>query len=103
MKPAVALLASACLALAGSVAVRAELLQPGNSRAQVNDAAVLHGLPQNLSDFGFFENQTEQQPGQGVTPYRLNTPLYSDGAEKLRFVYVPGGAAMKAQPSHRPM
>ena len=66
MKPAVALLASACLALAGSVAVRAELLQPGNSRAQVNDAAVLQGLPQNLSDFGFFENQTEQQPGQGV-------------------------------------
>ena len=53
MKPAVALLASACLALAGSVAVRAELLQQGNSRAQVNDAAVLHGLPQNLSDFGF--------------------------------------------------
>ena len=86
MKPAVALLASACLALAGSVAVRAELLQPANSRAQVNDAAVLQGLPQNLSDFGFFENQTEQQPGQGVTPYRLNTPLYSDGAEKLRFV-----------------
>ena len=97
MKPPVALLASACLALAGSVAVRAELLQPANSRAQVNDAAVLQGLPQNLSDFGFFENQTEQQPGQGVTPYRLNTPLYSDGAEKLRFVYVPGGAAMKAQ------
>jgi len=27
-----------------------------------------------------------------VTPYRLNIPLYSDGADKLRFAYVPEGA-----------
>jgi uncharacterized repeat protein (TIGR03806 family) len=32
-----------------------------------------------------------QKPAPGVTPYRLNTPLWSDGAEKLRFVYVPAG------------
>ena len=29
--------------------------------------------------------------------YRLNTPLYSDGAEKLRYVYVPSGQTMAAQ------
>ena len=31
-----------------------------------------------------------------VVPYRLNTPLFSDGATKLRYVYVPDTAVAKA-------
>ncbi|AQG82042.1 SO2930 family diheme c-type cytochrome [Spirosoma montaniterrae] len=49
-------------------------------------------IPQKLSEYGFFEgNLAEQQPAEGVVPYRLNTPLFSDYAEKLRFVKLPTG------------
>lgn len=80
------LLAFAGLALAGAAAVQAT--PPGS----VNQAAILdEGMPRALSEYGFFADGGAQVPGKGVTPYRLNTPLYSDGAEKLRFVYVPIG------------
>ena len=48
-------------------------------------------LPRTLEEYGFFIHADAQMPAVGVMPYRLNTPLYSDGAEKLRFVYVPEG------------
>ncbi len=61
----------------------------------VNDVAVTSpAYPATLSEYGFFANHPAQRPALGVTPYRLNTPLWSDGAEKLRFVYLP--AAKKA-------
>lgn len=49
------------------------------------------GFPQRLSEYGFFADPARQLPSERVVPYRLNTPLFSDGAEKLRFVYVPPG------------
>jgi uncharacterized repeat protein (TIGR03806 family) len=59
----------------------------------VSDTAILaDDFPQALSTFGFFSDLARQTPTSGVIPYRLNTPLWSDGAEKLRFVYVPSGA-----------
>lgn len=49
----------------------------------------------NLSDYGFFEgNISDQQPAAGVVPYELNTPLFTDYAEKLRFVRLPDGATV---------
>ena len=54
------------------------------------------GYPAALSDYGFFADAAAQKPARGVTPYRLNTPLWSDGAEKLRFVYIPRGQQAKA-------
>ena len=43
-----------------------------------------------LSDYQFFEgNGSEQKPTKGVLPYSLNTPLFSDYTEKLRFVKLP--------------
>ena len=43
-----------------------------------------------LSDYHFFEgNGSEQKPALGVLPYSLNTPLFTDYAEKLRFVKIP--------------
>lgn len=43
-----------------------------------------------LSDYHFFEgNGSEQKPTIGVLPYSLNTPLFTDYAEKLRFVKIP--------------
>lgn len=79
--------ACAALALAGALAVQA------TPTAAVSEAAITEpGLPRALSEFGFFADAGAQVPAVGVTPYRLNTPLYSDGAEKLRFIYVPKGA-----------
>ncbi len=64
----------------------------------VNDAAILDaGYPASLNDYRFFADAAAQRPAAGVTPYRLQTPLWSDGAEKLRFVYVPTGAKAQAQ------
>lgn len=49
-------------------------------------------VPEKLSDYGFFKgNPAGQQPVAGVVPYTLNTPLFSDYAEKLRFVKLPAG------------
>jgi uncharacterized repeat protein (TIGR03806 family) len=79
--------AFALAAAAGHSAARAP--------AGVNDAAVLEGMPRALSEYGFFADLAGQGPAPRVSAYELNTPLYSDGAEKLRFVYVPEGATLE--------
>lgn len=48
-----------------------------------------------LSEYGFFTGDIAQQiPAPGVMPYQLNTPLFTDYAEKLRFVRLPEGATV---------
>ena len=47
-----------------------------------------------LQAYGLFEDSRGWRPAQGVTPYTLNTPLFSDYAEKRRYLYLPPGAAM---------
>lgn len=45
-----------------------------------------------LSDYGFFSgNIADQVPASRVFPYSLQTPLFTDYAEKLRFMYLPEG------------
>lgn len=52
-------------------------------------------LPEKLSEYGFFSGKlADQKPVTGVVPYALNTPLFSDYAEKLRFVKLPAGQAV---------
>lgn len=47
-----------------------------------------------LSQYGFFKGVLkDQQPADGIIPYTLSTPLFSDYAEKLRFVVIPPGRA----------
>jgi len=59
-----------------------------------SDAAILaKNPPKSLSEFGFFDDLAAQKPAAGVIPFALNTPLFSDGALKQRFVYVPAGQA----------
>jgi uncharacterized repeat protein (TIGR03806 family) len=51
--------------------------------------------PEKLSDWGIFEGKmANMQPKPGVVPYALNTPLYSDYAEKARFIRMPQGASV---------
>ena len=90
MRRGAALLAAAGLALAGAVGHSA-----ARAPAGVSDAAVMQGMPRVLSDYGFFADLTAQQPAARVAGYELNTKLWSDGADKLRFVYVPEGAVLE--------
>jgi uncharacterized repeat protein (TIGR03806 family) len=49
--------------------------------------------PEKLSQWGLFQGKLSAlQPSAGVIPYALNTPLYTDYAEKLRFVKLPAGS-----------
>ena len=45
-----------------------------------------------LSDYNFFEGDLKNlQPADGVLPYDLNSPLFTDYAFKKRFVKIPPG------------
>jgi len=82
--------ALAALALAIIMAVSAAA-QP--TPAPVNQAAIMaERPPELLSAYRFFTDAGARAPNARVTPYDLNTPLYSDGALKLRYVYVPPSA-----------
>jgi len=90
VKRHLAILAAAAATLALSAGVSA--LPP----PQVNDSLIVEdSLPKTLGDFGFFLDTRADDPAPGVTPYRLNMPLFSDGATKLRYVYVPGSAQVR--------
>ncbi|UVO55716.1 SO2930 family diheme c-type cytochrome [Sphingomonas sp. SUN039] len=52
------------------------------------DLIASDALPPKLSDFRFFNGA---RPNSGVRPYALNTPLFSDYAEKDRYLYLPPG------------
>ena len=54
---------------------------------------------ENLSDYGFFKGTIKDQiPADGVLPYALNSPLFSDYASKLRFVKLPPGQSVAYNP-----
>jgi uncharacterized repeat protein (TIGR03806 family) len=58
----------------------------------VNDALILgETLPPKLSDFGLLTGKQGLVPADGVKPYKLSTPLFSDYSEKYRYAYVPAG------------
>ncbi len=79
-------LAALVLAALGITSATAQVA-PG-----VNTAALAaERPPELLSAYHFFRDAGARTPNDRVTPYNLNTPLYSDGALKFRFVYVPPG------------
>ena len=46
-----------------------------------------------LSDYHLFTDAAGRQPNAGLTPYGLNSPLFTDYAVKSRFVFLPPGKA----------
>lgn len=93
MKRSLAFLTGAALTLSVAVSVPrdAGALPP----PIVNDALIQSdSLPRALGDFAFFRDSAGREPTSGVIPYELNTPLWSDGADKLRYIYVPEGAVI---------
>ena len=74
----------------------AVLFLSSDIHSSVNDEAILsENFPIKLSDYQFFENLTQQQPKPDVLPYNLITVLFSDYADKDRFVYVPSAKKAK--------
>lgn len=54
------------------------------------------GAPAQLSDWHVVEARDGRlQLNQGVVPYDLNTPLFTDYAHKLRTIWMPAGASAK--------
>lgn len=66
------------------------------------DPAVRGGLaaaPQSLAEWGLFEGAlADLEPALGVVPYDINTPLFSDYADKLRFVRLPAAGQAVYRP-----
>ncbi|MGQ0531306.1 MAG: hypothetical protein ACT4OF_01270 [Caulobacteraceae bacterium] len=75
----------ACMALITSATAQAP--------ATVNHTAIAtERPPELLSAYRFFRDAGAREPNERVTPYDLNTALYSDGALKFRYIYIPPGA-----------
>ena len=79
------------------LAVLASLASP--THAVSSDAILADAPPKLLSEFDFFVDLRKQQPAAGVVPFRLATSLFSDGAEKFRFVHLPDGQPAKYDPT----
>ena len=47
-------------------------------------------FPRKLSETGLFASTRDNVPATGLIPYSVNAPLWSDGAEKERFIALPG-------------
>ncbi|MGB4958588.1 MAG: SO2930 family diheme c-type cytochrome [Saprospiraceae bacterium] len=56
---------------------------------------------ENLSEYGFFQGVLgDLIPTEGVLPYDLNSPLFSDYAHKSRFVWMPAGVSANFTTEH---
>ena len=59
-------------------------------KLQVTDNSAHAGtMPTNLSDTGCVNKANPKQAASGLIPYAVNNPLWSDGAEKERFLSLP--------------
>jgi uncharacterized repeat protein (TIGR03806 family) len=57
-----------------------------------------HPLPKLLSQTGAFSDLDKLQPAAGLIPYAVNSPLWSDGAVKQRWVALPADSEIHFSP-----
>ncbi len=70
------------------------------AESPVNLARLMDATPApTLDAYGLFQDAAARQPSASLTPYALNSPLFSDYAEKLRFVYLPPGGQAQYRPT----
>lgn len=62
----------------------------GRIRRFVPDTQGTPTMPNTLSATGLFADVAQLQPTPGVLEYEVNSPLWSDGAEKRRWIALPG-------------
>jgi uncharacterized repeat protein (TIGR03806 family) len=56
-------------------------------------------LPPALSQTGAFRSLADLTPSRGLVPYDVNSPLWSDGAAKRRWIALPGDARIDFAPT----
>ncbi len=56
-------------------------------------------IPATLSATGAFSNTATLTPSAALLPYNVNTPLWSDGAVKTRWISVPNGQSITFAPT----
>ncbi len=62
----------------------------GIYRFEVNDTPKSAApFPRRLSETGLFASTADHEPAPGIIPYSVNAPLWSDGAQKERFLAIP--------------
>src|SRR5262245_25702516 len=77
-----------------AVALASAMALSGCERASAPVAFHADGYPEKLSDWSVvLRHGSRLQPNDRVVPYDLNTPLFSDYAQKLRTVWMPQGTA----------
>jgi uncharacterized repeat protein (TIGR03806 family) len=74
-----------------AVAVLLAALALGAADAAVDDAILAGAAPVSLAATRLFLDAGATMPNARVVGYGLNTPLFSDHADKARYVYVPAG------------
>lgn len=77
------------------------LLSSCSTNVENDDGRDIPNIPvepiphQQLSDYGLFKGELNAlNPAEGVLPYTLNTQLFTDYAEKQRFIYVPADVSI---------
>ena len=94
----------ACLLLAGACGDGGgapAATRPPNPTCGVPARAVplgTDGLPARLSETGCFDPTDVTRPLPALLPYTINAPLWSDGADKDRWLALPDGARIRVLP-----
>jgi uncharacterized repeat protein (TIGR03806 family) len=57
--------------------------------APTQSVSISFKLPQRLSELGAFTDLARLRPASGILPYDVNSPLWSDGAAKQRWIALP--------------
>lgn len=76
-------LAFACMVFVGSA-----LAIPPPVRVK-DEVIMSDAYPEKLSDFGFFSDFAAKMPVEEIMRYDLNSALFSDYADKIRYIYIP--------------
>ena len=85
------------LAVAGAICLLAVTAHADRPAPVADDVISGVTMPRNLSDYNFFQDVGGRKPNKGVTLYRLNSPLFTDYADKYRYIYVPSGKTVSAR------
>lgn len=64
----------------------------GLYRLVPNELTQSQKFPRKLSESGIFQSVENHVVAEGIVPYEVNAPLWSDNAEKDRFIGLPGEA-----------
>ena len=88
------------LAVAGAICLLAVTAHADRPAPVADDVISGVTMPRNLSDYNFFQDVGGRKPNKGVTLYRLNSPLFTDYADKYRYIYVPSGKTVSINPDN---